>query len=703
MKESFSITPRIIAHFGEDLIKNDSIALLELVKNSYDAGASLCTVNFHVEEDKLTSISIWDNGCGMDIQTVKNVWLVIGTDNKKPSEKRFGRFPLGEKGIGRLGVHKLGQEIIMLTKTKSSKEVNVHIDWDKLITANEISDFTIDVNENDTPKYFNKSNDSGTLITITNLKSEWDKRQIREVYRNIMSLNSPFIDTSDSFKVEITSNSNLFEGLPKFEDLISNGGLYFGNCKLAGRVIKSFKYEFKPWKSLTKIDTGRIVTKSQLQQEDIFLKGFHEVDGKKRKEQYDIDLNTFMIGDIVFDIIIFETDSIIFNYLNTEKTALKSYLSDNGGIRVYRDNVRVYDYGEPDNDWLGIDLKRVHRVGGNVSNNIIIGSVRLKREQSYGLKEKTNREGFIENESYHAFVDAINYVLSIFVRLRNEDKEKLTNLYKKHKSIEPILSDLNEVIELVNEKVTNETDKNNILRYLYRINKQYAEVKEVLIKSANAGLNLSVVIHEMEKQVAALVGCVERDEKDRVIDISKRLEKIVRGYTSMIRKSSLGQIKLSSIVKTALENNEFRFSDHSVSIISNYKTSDLSAWLAEAEAISTITNLLDNSIYWLSYSRQQDRKIAIYITDQIKGYNSIIVSDNGPGFNMSPDVAVQPFITGKPNNIGMGLGLHIANEMMHAMNGIMMFLDKNEVDFPDEIKDYGINKAIIALCFAKTK
>ena len=158
MKESFSITPRIIAHFGEDLIKNDSIALLELVKNSYDAGASLCTVNFHVEEDKLTSISIWDNGCGMDIQTVKNVWLVIGTDNKKPSEKRFGRFPLGEKGIGRLGVHKLGQEIIMLTKTKSSKEVNVHIDWDKLITANEISDFTIDVNENDTPKYFNKSN-----------------------------------------------------------------------------------------------------------------------------------------------------------------------------------------------------------------------------------------------------------------------------------------------------------------------------------------------------------------------------------------------------------------------------------------------------------------------------------------------------------------------------------------------------------------
>lgn len=703
MKESFSITPRIIAHFGEDLIKNDSIALLELVKNSYDAGASLCTVDFHVEENKLTSISIWDNGCGMDIQTVKNVWLVIGTDNKKPSEKRFGRFPLGEKGIGRLGVHKLGREITMLTKTKSSKEVNVHIDWDKLITANEISDFTIDVNENDTPKYFNKSNNSGTFITITNLKSEWDKRQIREVYRNIMSLNSPFVDTSDSFKVQITSNSNLFEGLPKFEDLISNGGLYFGSCKLSGKVIKSFKYEFKPWQSLTKLDTGRVVTESQLQQEDIFLKGFHEVEGKKRKERYDIDLDSLGIGDIDFDLIIFETDSIIFNYLNTEKTSLKSYLADNGGIRVYRDNVRVYDYGEPDNDWLGIDLKRVHRVGGNVSNNIIIGSVRLKREQSYGLKEKTNREGFIENESYHAFVDAINYVLSIFVRLRNEDKEKLTNLYKKHKSIEPVLSDLNDVIQLVDQKVTNNTDKEVILKYLNRINKQYSEVKEVLIKSANAGLNLGVIIHEMEKQVAALIGCVERDEKDRIIDISKRLEKIIRGYSSMIRKSSVGQIKLSTIVKTALENNEFRFSDHSVEIISNYETNELSACLSEAEAISTLTNLLDNSIYWLSYSRQQDRRISVFITDQIKGYNSIIVSDNGPGFNISPEIAVQPFITGKPYNIGMGLGLHIANEMMNAMKGKLLFLDENEVDYPEEIINKGVTKAIIALCFAKTK
>ena len=638
----------------------------------------------------------------MNRQIVETAWLVIGTDNKKGTEKRFGRYPLGEKGIGRLGVHKLGKEINMYSKADTSPEVHVHIDWDKLALAKSLDDFKVDISEYNDSQYY-KNGQTGTYIIVNRLKSTWDKRQIREVYRNIMSLNSPFANTSDTFNVEIKSNSNIFEGLPRFEDIISNGGMYFGKCRMTQNFIESFKYEFRPWTSLDKIDNGRVVTESELIEEDLLLKGFHEVEGKKRLQQYDINLDKYKIGDIEFDLIIFETDAVIFNYLNTEKTSLKTYLSENGGVRVYRDNVRVYDYGESDNDWLGIDLKRVHRVGGNVSNNIILGSVRLKREQSTGLKEKTNREGFIEDESYHAFVDAINYVLSLFVRLRNEDKEKLTSLYKTHKAVEPVLSDLHDVIELVKQKVPTEADKQEILKYLMRINDQYSEVKDVLIKSANAGLNLSVVIHEMEKQVAALIGSVKTNDTERVIDITKRLEKIIRGYSSMIRKTSYGQRDLSSIVKMAVENYEFRFSDHEIDVYSNYKDNKLSAWLAEAESVSVVTNLLDNSIYWLSYARQKERRISIFITDQIQGYNSIIVSDNGPGFNISPDVAIKPFITGKPNNIGMGLGLHIVNEMMHEMKGKLLFLDEHEIDLPGYAKDNKINKAIIALCFPKTK
>lgn len=707
MEHIFSITPRIIAHFGEDLIKNESIALLELVKNSYDACASKCIIDFHTENNQLVRLHIIDNGCGMNLKTIQDVWLVIGTDfkHKKIEPNACGRYPLGEKGIGRLGVHKLGKQIRLFSKTEYDKEIELFINWDKLDSAKDINDFIVDINENDTPKYFT-NNTTGTHIIIENLKYTWDRRQVREVYRNLTSLNSPFSGTNESFKVDIRSNSNLFVGLPNF-DAIKDSGLYFGHCVMKNGLIDTFEYDFKPWLSLSKIDCGRKITKNNLINEDLRIKGLKDIvdeNGKRKRIEYDIDLDDFKIGDIEFDIIIYEMDAQIFSYINSEKSSIKSYLKENGGIRVYRDDVRVYDYGERDNDWLGIDLKRVHRVGGNVSNNIILGSVKLKRAESFGLKEKTNREGFIENDSYIAFVDAVNYALSLIVRERNVDKATLTTLYKKHRVIEPVLSDLNEVITLVeNKELLERETKDEILKYLYRINDQYREVKEVLIKSANAGLNLSVVIHEIEKQVAALIGYAETGEKEHIKAISLNLEKIVRGYSAMIRKSSIGEITLASIASTAIDNYSFRFSDHQITVINNCKDNILKAYMAESESISVLTNLLDNSIFWLSYARKEDRKISVYLTDQIAGYHSIVVSDNGPGFNIPTDVAIQPFITGKPYNIGMGLGLHIANEMMIAMKGQLLFLDRNEIILPKIVEQNGINKAIIALCFPKGK
>lgn len=706
MKESFSITPRIIAHLGEDLIKNESIALLELVKNSYDACATNCIIDFNTNNEQLESLTITDDGVGMNLNIIKNVWLVIGTDfkHKRLEPNCCGRFPLGEKGIGRLGIHKLGNKITLISKTIEDKEVCLSINWSTLNQAQKIDDFTIEIDENDIPVYF-KNGKTGTRICIKSLKTTWDRRQVREVYRNLTSLNSPFSGTNDSFKVDIRSNSNLFSGLATFED-IKDSGLYFGHCVMKGNLIEDFQYEFKPWSSLSKVDKGRKITKTNLNKEDLNIKGIKEVidkNGKKKNVEYNIDLDEFQIGDIEFDIIIYEMDAQIFNFVNAEKSSIKTYLKENGGVRVYRDDVRVYDYGERDNDWLGIDLKRVHKLGSNVSNNIILGSVKLKRSQSFGLKEKTNREGFIENNSYVALVNAVGYALSLIVRERNTDKTILTTLYKKNRVIEPVLSDLNDVIKLVKNKVPEKETKDEILKYLYRINEQYKEVKEVLIKSANAGLNLSVVIHEIEKQVAALIGYATRGEKKHIIDISLNLEKIIRGYSAMIRKSTIGETKLSSIVSTAIDNYSFRFSDHKIEVWNNCEGNTLKAYLAEPETISMITNLLDNSIFWLCYARKDQRKISIYITDQIKEYNSIIISDNGPGFNIPTEVAIQPFITGKPHNIGMGLGLHIVNEMMRAMKGQLLFLDQDEVILPETVRQNKIDKAIIALCFPKEK
>jgi Histidine kinase-, DNA gyrase B-, and HSP90-like ATPase len=693
MKKSFSISPRILFHLGEDLIKNESIALLELVKNSYDACATKCIINFISENNILSKITIEDDGFGMSGETIENVYLTIGTDFKfkKIEPNICERIPLGEKGIGRLGIHKLGHNIRLHSKAKDSKEVQLTIDWKELLGAEKIDDFKIDIIEKEVPEIFGEN--TGTLIVVEGLKTKWDKRELREVYRNLTSLNSPFLENNETFKVEIKSNSNLFEGLPNFED-IRNSALYFGHCKMVGSEITEFNYQFKPWETLDKIDSGRVKEIENLLEQEI-----HIID----ENGAEINLDDLEIGSIEFDIMIFEMDSSIFSFSNTEKASIKKYLKENGGIRVYRDGVRVYDYGEKDNDWLGLDLKRISRFGGNVSNNMIIGSVRLNRLESKGLREKSNREGFIEGEAYHTFQMAVNYALALIVRERNVDKNILTTLYKVNKAVEPVLSDLNDVVEYVKEKVEEPVVKDEILKYLYRINLQYVEVKEVLIKSANAGLNLSVVIHEIEKLIAELTGCIERNEKEKAVNISLMLEKIIHGYSQMIKKSEIRFSTLSKIVDIALDNFVFRFRDHRINVISNFRDNELQAFLSEAESISILTNLLDNAIYWLCYVRKENRTISVYITDQIRGFNSIIVSDNGSGFNIPPDIAIKPFITGKPHNIGSGLGLHVANEMMKAMKGQLQFLEKNDINLPSIVTENQADRAIVALCFPKEK
>lgn len=700
MKHTFAITPRVIAHLGEDLIKNENIALVELVKNSYDAQATFCEVKFFFIGDELSKITITDDGVGMDLDTIENAWLVIGTDNKKKQLEHpsSGRLPLGEKGIGRLGVHKLGRKIHIQTHKIGYNEVVIDIDWSKLEKANSIDDFPIQVTEQ------NPSSlpiPHGTKITISDLKGDWNRRKLRNVYRDLASLNSPFNERTDSFVVEVKSNTNVFEGLPPISDILKVA-MYRGHCVIDGDEIKDFYYQFTPWESLSNIQ-GREVR--SLSEEDKYLKRRKDIATSRNRNKIvleDFSLSDYKIGKIILDFFIFEKDTAVFSFMNMERTILNSYLRENSGVRVYRDGVRIYNYGEKDSDWLSLDLNRLKRAGDNISNNIIIGSVGISRRESTDLKEKTNREGFIENEAYFAFVDAVTYALDLITRYRNTDKRRLINVYKKDKRvIEPVLSDLNSAVEIIKDKVSDEKAREDILHYLNRVNDQYIEVRDILIRSANAGLNLGGVIHDMEKQVDALISCIENNNFESVKNIALNLENIISGYTVFLKKTSIKTTNVSTIVSAVIDNNKFRFADHRIKIYSNRKNVDFEAKLSQTESIGALTNLIDNSIYWVSQSRQDDRKIYVYITDEIDNYISIVVCDNGCGFKMPPEQALRPFITGKPLNTGMGLGLHIAHEVMQAMKGKLLILDANEIDLPDTAKKYQINKAIVALCFPK--
>lgn len=703
MKKPFKMTARVLAHLGEDLIKDESIALLELVKNSYDAGATKCVVDFNFDIfGSLIEISISDNGSGMSLDTIENIWLVIGTDNKKNRliSHRQGRLPLGEKGIGRLGVHKLGNDIKLYSKHSDENEVYVSIDWSKLAESKDIDDFKIDYGYSSDSHFFDKQ--TGTKIIVRNLKGEWNRRKLRSVFRDLTTLNSPFSEKSDSFEVVVSSNSNVFSGLPNLE-AIKNAGLYYGHCTLEGSIITEFSYEFKPWNVLDKIKSRSLTALDDYEKVLIHNVEVETETGKVVKREKRLDLNEYNIGRVQFDVIMYEKDSSVFSLLNIEKKGLNDYLKENSGIRVYRDNMRVFDYGEPGNDWLSIDKRRLSRSGGSISNSLLLGSVMLDRISSYGLREKTNREGFIEDEAYFAFVDAISYVMDLFIQQRNQDRMNLMSIYKTGKNVtEPVIGDLSEVISIVKEKVPEEKDQHQILTYLYRIESQYNEVRDTLIHSASIGINLGGAIHELEKQMAALKSCAEAGNIFKVKEIIPVLETIIANYSSMMLKSEIQKINVSQIVGKVIEYNRFRFQDHAIRLFSNYKKVDFMAKLSKTETISALTNLVDNSIYWVCRSRIEDRMIYLYVTESFReGFVTVAVCDNGPGFKIAPELAVRAFVSGKPLNAGMGFGLYITHETMKQLNGHMDILSNCDIELPSKIVDKGIDKAIVALSFPK--
>jgi hypothetical protein len=165
--------------------------------------------------------------------------------------------------------------------------------------------------------------------------------------------------------------------------------LFKAKVTIEGSYLTSFLYQYSPHKNLTKVDKREIIYTEPELMEIIFK------NHKNKAENEIIDLDRYKIGKICIEVLIFDRDTIILNHiLGRDKISFKNYLNLNGGIKVFRDGIRIYDYGEPGNDWLELDSKRINAPGEKISNNIGIGSVDIIRSNSDDLIEKTNREGF---------------------------------------------------------------------------------------------------------------------------------------------------------------------------------------------------------------------------------------------------------------------------------------------------------------------
>ena len=699
-KVRFKVRARLLEQMGEQLIKSESIALMELIKNSYDADASFCKIEmYNIETPDNGSIIITDDGIGMNYIILIDVWLEIGTSHKsdiKETEKKyteiFHRLPIGEKGIGRFGVHRLGKEIEIITRMKNENECRLFINWDKIVNTKYIEQFPITLEER-TPEIF-KGNKTGTVITIRRLKNEWDKITVRECARAINSLNSPF-EGNEIFRTEfIVHNSKWLDKLLKYKD-IKNYKMFSFEARLEKDIISGFKYNFTPYQNMKGIEPRTIGLRELKEQSGNQLK-------KRTEEGYKtIDLSEAKIGIVIFKGIIFALDPQILDIAVLEdRKGLKDYLLVNGGVRVFRDKLRIWDYGEPEDDWLEMEMRRINQPGIRISKRLLLGAVYLNSEQSQDLIEKANREGFMNNNAYQLLKDACRCALEKVEVFRKQDKEKLRLIYSPGKKKVPVIDSIDDAKTIIKTNISNKKIADEILNCLDRIQDDYEEMTNNLMISAGAGLNLVIVIHQMQKILKNITASIKNGEPLK--NISKMvndLANLVEGYSFLIKKSEIKMRNLKEIVEKAMFNLEFRIRLHNVELDPVFRSQSITfaGLCSESYVINSIMNLVDNSIWWMESLQTKNKSIYIGFSSEYKGYSTIVIADTGPGISLDHGLLGKPFMTTKPDGEGMGIGLHLTTLFMDAMKGKILYPDFGDFSLPEKYK----KGAIVALAFKK--
>jgi len=191
----FKVDANAILTLGRNSIKDHTTAVVELIKNAYDADADLVELNIRALSESASEIRIADNGHGMSDSDIENSWLRIGFSDKvtNKTSSRFTRRKTGEKGIGRLSADRLGSELELRTKSRARPATGVLVDWSKFESAGkEVGSIPLAVPKNLNPTIPGKAHQSrtrtGTELIIKKLRQRWTPDDIEKLHAELSLL-----------------------------------------------------------------------------------------------------------------------------------------------------------------------------------------------------------------------------------------------------------------------------------------------------------------------------------------------------------------------------------------------------------------------------------------------------------------------------------------------------------------------------------
>lgn len=683
----FKPKARLIRTIGEELISNDIVAIIELVKNSYDANSSVVEIEFtgtvevmevkdqknkiipirYLKKEK-ASISITDFGDGMDIDIIESSWMQPATTFKKEhSNSNKKRRFTGEKGIGRFASAKLGDKLRMITKKQDENEIVADFDW-KLFSDESLflDEIKIDWLER-IPQTIKKS---GTNLVIEDVLSIWDENKIRELRVALSRLLSPITPIEDFLiHLKLPHDLNDLAGFIERPDTINKPDYYIKGSVSSDSIPQLIYFSKRqPKEEIIDINTN-----------DFCLKNPVKRDSK--------------VGEFSFEFRVWnrEQDSlkILAGELDKPIKNVRADLDELSGISIYRDNFRVLPYGNKNNDWLRLDKRRVNNPTMRLSNNQIIGYISVGLDSNPDLKDQSNREGLVDNQ---AFEDLKEFVLLILneIEVRRYNERPRENDQQSQKSLFDKFS-LDDLIKYINVNIPN---NETILKI---VDQKSIEFKEGLFTLQNTiaryrrlstlGFMVDIILHDGGNFLNKIDLCSRRIEielgKENVdLDILRQKNSEIIAYRKEFnqlfkriepfggrKRGRPKQFILEEFIKehTLLHNTILKKSKIEVVL----PESNNEVKIDESELGIILMNLFQNSIYWLD--SVSDKKIQICV-ERTEDDLSIIFSDSGPGIREDSIQSIfEPYFSTKPD--GIGLGLTIVGEIISEYNGEFLLID----------------------------
>lgn len=687
---------------GRELISGDTVAVTELVKNAYDADAGFVVVHISGEVDdegaitpETGSLSILDDGHGMDADRIVNTWLEPATPfRRRPDASPTRRRVLGEKGVGRFAAARLGDRMELTSKVRDGEEVHLGLDWrDFDDDSKYLEDIELDLHVGGTSVFAEggeaehywraqsdlgsgsanlPGNGHGTLIRVSRLRSRWTVNLIKDVRRSLSMLVSPFAKDRG-----IADNFQIVLGVPD-----AFGAL--GGLITSTDLLKQHHYSLSAEVMDDGTATVLLTLKDGSERELDFT--LHDEDGSDK-----LRCGPFEIFLYVWDR---DPDSMrdLSSHFGGRKLA-KDALDSASGVSVYRDGFRVLPYGETGNDWLRLDARRVQNPTLRLSNNQIVGYLLIGRDTNPGLVDQSNREGLVESPG---LADLRRVVTHLITTLEAE-RYKFRPRRRKdppRSLLQPI--DLVPLRQAVRDAAPDDTHLQAMVDTAQRdLDDHLKRVSEVLSRYhrlATLGRLIDMVIHELTQPIFAIkqasilgthtlehsldkirpvMGGTWEELKgrfDRIMDQTEAMNTVVR------RIEPFGGRKRgrphSFIIEDAIRETADLLTSQITSggITLELPRSTHQVTLDRAELQEIVINLLDNSIFWLTKSRRQKKIIQLSVTRSDDKELSIVIEDSGPGVPVEYQEAIfEPYFTTKPN--GVGLGLAIAGEIVEDYYG----------------------------------